>query len=84
MLKRAKGQARNGERSEVCNGGSKDKERGRGGREEKKGGGKGGAVACRRRAVNLAKAQQMLEREQRAKGLYLAVRARRALRRWVS
>ncbi len=45
MLKRAKGQARNGERSEVCNGGSKDKERGRGGREEKKGSGKGGAVA---------------------------------------
>ena len=84
MLKRAKGQARNGERSELCDNGSKDKERGRGGREEKKGRGKGGGVACRRRAVSLAKAQHKLERQQRAKGLYLAVRARRALRRWVS
>ena len=33
---RAKGQAGHGERSEVCNGGSKEKERGRRGREERR------------------------------------------------
>ena len=64
VSRRAKEQARQGERSELCDGGVKELLLERGGGREKEGGGQGEGVGYRRRAAHLDnKKQDIIEKK---------------------